>query len=66
MLGTERLQGGRMTLNEYIYKKFMEGKCSMEPLTEHDIAYWIVDWYKDTFGNIPPQWLVNREDVVMI
>ena len=55
-----------MTLNEYIYKKFMEGKCSMEPLTEHDIAYWIVDWYKDTFGNIPPQWLVNREDVVII
>ena len=55
-----------MALNEYIYKKLMEGKCSMEPLTEDDINYWIADWYKDTFGNLPPLWLVDREDAVVV
>lgn len=55
-----------MMLNEYIYKKLMDGKCSMEPLTEDDIKYWIADWYKDTFGNLPPLWLVDREKEVII
>jgi len=55
-----------MILSEYIYKKLTEGKCSMEPLTKNDIDYWIIDWYKEKFGNIPPLWLVDREKEVII
>ena len=61
-----------MMLNEYIYEKMVALGCvttysvATRKVTKEDIEYWIVEWYKDKYGNIPPLWLADRENDVRI
>ena len=59
-----------MKLNEYLYDRLLKAGCIFGAhhleVKEEDIDYWIVEWYKEKFGKIPPQWLVNRDNVVII
>ena len=52
-----------MKLNEYIHKKGNEVlviQDTYEPdWAEWKIEEWIVDWYKETYGRLPPTWLAS-------